>query len=38
VFGGHIEVLSEAVYEERKRSATAKPVEDRAKLRQAGMK
>ncbi len=37
-FGGHIEVLSEAVYEERKRAATAKPVEDRAKLRQAGMK
>jgi MraZ protein len=37
-FGGHIEVLSEAVYEERKRAATAKPVADRAKLRQAGMK
>ena len=38
VFGGHIEVLSETVYEERKRAATAKPLEDRAKLRQAGMK
>jgi len=37
-FGGHIEVLNESVYEERKLAATAKPVEDRAKLRQAGMK
>jgi MraZ protein len=37
-FGGHIEVLSETVYEERKRAAMAKPLEDRAKLRQAGMK
>ena len=37
-FGGHIEVLSEPVYEERKRAATASPVADRAKLRQAGMK
>ncbi len=35
-FGGHIEVLSEAIYEERKRAATVKPVADRAKLRQAG--
>ena len=38
VFGGHIEVLNQAVYEERKRAATAKPVADMAKLRQAGMK
>jgi MraZ protein len=37
-FGGHIEVLSETIYEERKRAATVKPVADRAKLRQAGMK
>ena len=37
-FGGHIEVLSESLYEERKRAATVKPVEDRAKLRQRGMK
>ena len=37
-FGGHIEVLSEALYEERKRAATLRPVEDRAKLRQRGMK
>ena len=37
-FGGHIEVLSETVYEERKRAATVKPVADLAKLRQAGMK
>ena len=37
-FGGHIEVLNEAIYEERKRAATAKPAADRAKLRQAGMK
>src|SRR4029077_823712 len=37
-FGGHIEVLSETVYEERKPPPTAKPLEDRAKLRQAGMK
>jgi MraZ protein len=38
VFGGHIEVLSQAVYEERKRAATVKPVADFTKLRQAGMK
>ena len=38
VFGGHIEVLNQAVYEERKRAATAKPVADMARLRQAGMK
>ena len=37
-FGGHIEVLSQAVYEERKRAATVKPVADMARLRQAGMK
>jgi MraZ protein len=37
-FGGHIEVLSDSVYAERKRAAMAQPVEDRAKLRQAGMK
>jgi MraZ protein len=37
-FGGHIEVLSPAVYEERKSAATAKPVLDKAKLRQAGLK
>jgi DNA-binding transcriptional regulator/RsmH inhibitor MraZ len=37
-FGGHIEVLSESLYEERKRAAMVKPVEDRAKLRQRGMK
>jgi MraZ protein len=37
-FGGHIEVLNQAVYEERKRAATAKPVADMARLRQAGMK
>jgi DNA-binding transcriptional regulator/RsmH inhibitor MraZ len=37
-FGGHIEVLNERLYEERKRAATASPVADRAKLRQAGMK
>jgi len=37
-FNGHIEVLSETIYEERKLAATARPVADRAKLRQAGMK
>ena len=37
-FGGHIEVLSQTVYEERKRAATVKPVADFTKLRQAGMK
>ena len=37
-FGGHIEVLNQAVYEERKRAATVKPVADFTKLRQAGMK
>lgn len=37
-FGGHIEVLSKPVYEERKRAATVKPVADFTKLRQAGMK
>jgi MraZ protein len=38
VFGGHIEVLSQTVYEERKRAATVKPIADLTKLRQAGMK
>jgi DNA-binding transcriptional regulator/RsmH inhibitor MraZ len=37
-FGGHIEVLNQAVYEERKRAATVKPVVDMARLRRAGMK
>jgi MraZ protein len=37
-FGGHIEVLNQAVYEERKRAATVKPVTDMARLRRAGMK
>jgi MraZ protein len=37
-FGGHIEVLNQTVYEERKRAAMAKPVADFAKLRQAGLK
>jgi len=37
-FGGHIEVLSPAVYQERKGAATANPVADTNKLRQAGMK
>jgi MraZ protein len=37
-FGGHIEVLSQAVYEARKVAATAKPVDDFKKLRQAGLK
>ena len=38
VFGGHIEVLSPAVYEERKVAAKVKPVSDLAKARRAGMK
>ena len=37
-FGGHIEVLSPALYAERKSAATVKPVAEKAKLRQAGMK
>ncbi|MCX6628566.1 MAG: hypothetical protein NTW28_13145 [Candidatus Solibacter sp.] len=37
-FGGHIEVLNQAIYEERKLAATAKPAADRAKLRRAGLK
>jgi DNA-binding transcriptional regulator/RsmH inhibitor MraZ len=37
-FGGHIEVLNQAVYEERKRAATVKPLVDMARLRRAGMK
>jgi hypothetical protein len=38
VFGGHIEVLSPAVYEERKVAAKVKPVSDLATARRAGMK
>jgi MraZ protein len=38
VFGGHIEVLSPAVYEERKVAAKAKPISDLARARRAGMK
>jgi len=38
VFGGHIEVLSPAVYEERKAAAKAKPIDDLAKARRKGMK
>jgi DNA-binding transcriptional regulator/RsmH inhibitor MraZ len=38
VFGGHIEVLSPAVYEERKSAAKVSPVSDLAKARRAGMK
>ena len=37
-FGGHIEVLSQAVYEARKAAATIKPGDDFKKLRQAGLK
>jgi MraZ protein len=37
-FGGHIEVLSQPVYEERKRAATVNPEANKAKLRRAGMK
>ena len=37
-FGGHIEVLSPALYAERKSAATVKPVEEKAKLRRAGLK
>src|SRR5664279_5878689 len=37
-FGGHIEVLSPAVYEARKAAATIKPGDDFKKLRQAGLK
>jgi len=38
MFGGHIEVLSPVVYEERRRAAAEKPAADLAKLRRAGMK
>jgi DNA-binding transcriptional regulator/RsmH inhibitor MraZ len=38
VFGGHIEVLSPAVYEERKVAAKVKPKSDLATARRAGMK
>ena len=38
VFGGHIEVLSPAVYEERKVAAKVKPKSDLAQARRAGMK
>ncbi len=37
-FGGHIEVLSNAVYGERKQAATMRPVEDFKKLRSKGLK
>ena len=37
-FGGHIEVLNDALYEQRKRESTVDPVSDKAKLRKAGMK
>jgi MraZ protein len=37
-FGGHIEVLSPALYAERKSAATANPVVEKAKLRKAGLK
>lgn len=37
-FGGHIEVLTNAVYAERKQAATVKPVADFTKLRRAGLK
>jgi DNA-binding transcriptional regulator/RsmH inhibitor MraZ len=37
-FGGHVEVLSQAVYDERKRAAMATPAADFAKLRRAGLK
>ena len=37
-FGGHIEVLSPALYAARKSAATVKPVEEKAKLRKAGLK
>ena len=37
VFRGHIEVLNQAEYEERKRAATVKPVADFTKLRRAGL-
>jgi MraZ protein len=37
-FGGHIEVLSPPLYAERKSAAAVKPVEEKAKLRRAGLK
>ena len=37
-FRGHINVFTQAVYEEDKRAATADPVADQDKLEQAGMK
>jgi DNA-binding transcriptional regulator/RsmH inhibitor MraZ len=37
-FGGHIEVLNQAVYDERKRAAMAQPAADFTKLRRAGLK
>ena len=37
-FRGHINVFTQAVYEEDKRAATADPVGDQDKLEQAGMK
>jgi MraZ protein len=38
VFNGHIEVLSPAVYAERKVAAQVKPKADLAKMRRAGLK
>ena len=37
-FRGHINVFTQAVYEEDKRTATVNPVADQEKLEQAGMK
>jgi DNA-binding transcriptional regulator/RsmH inhibitor MraZ len=37
-FGGHIEVLTDDVYNERKKAAQSHPVEDFTKLRRAGLK
>jgi DNA-binding transcriptional regulator/RsmH inhibitor MraZ len=37
-FRGHINVFTQAVYEEDKRAATVDPVGDQEKLEQAGMK
>src|ERR1035437_4248331 len=38
VFNGHIEVLSQPVYEERKVAAKVKPASDLTRLRRAGFK
>ena len=37
-FGGHIEVLNDALYEQKKRESMVDPVADKARLRKAGMK